>query len=80
MTACAAGVQAIGDAARMIRTGEVDIALCGGTEACVGIVALGGFAAARALSTGFERPEKASRPFDRDRDGFVISGRSVTYC
>lgn len=73
VTACAAGVQAIGDAARLIRAGEVDIALCGGSEACVDLVALGGFAAARALSTGFnDEPEKASRPFDRDRDGFVM--------
>jgi len=73
VTACAAGVQAIGDAARLIRAGEADIALCGGTEACIDLVALGGFAAARALSTGFnETPEKASRPFDRDRDGFVM--------
>ena len=73
VTACAAGVQAIGDAARMIRAGEVDIALCGGTEACVDLVALGGFAAARALSTGFnDEPEKASRPFDAARDGFVM--------
>ena len=72
-TACAAGVQAIGDAARLIRTGEADIALCGGTEACIDLVALGGFAAARALSTGFnDDPAKASRPFDRDRDGFVM--------
>jgi len=73
VTACAAGVQAIGDAARLIRAGEADIALCGGTEACVDLVALGGFAAARALSTGFnDEPDKASRPFDRDRDGFVM--------
>jgi 3-oxoacyl-[acyl-carrier-protein] synthase II len=73
VTACAAGVQAIGDAARMIRAGEADIALCGGSEACVDLVALGGFAAARALSTDFnDEPEKASRPFDRDRDGFVM--------
>ncbi|KFC67165.1 3-oxoacyl-[acyl-carrier-protein] synthase 2 precursor [Bosea sp. LC85] len=73
VTACAAGVQAIGDAARLIRAGEADIALCGGTEACVDLVALGGFAAARALSTGFnDEPERASRPFDRDRDGFVM--------
>ncbi|MGX5733927.1 beta-ketoacyl-ACP synthase II [Bosea thiooxidans] len=73
VTACAAGVQAIGDAARLIRAGEAEIALCGGTEACVDLVALGGFAAARALSTGFnDEPEKASRPFDRDRDGFVM--------
>ncbi|WP_296255264.1 MULTISPECIES: beta-ketoacyl-ACP synthase II [unclassified Pseudomonas] len=73
VTACAAGVQAIGDAARMIRAGEADVAICGGAEACVDRVALGGFAAARALSSGFnEAPERASRPFDRDRDGFVM--------
>ncbi|WP_343712512.1 beta-ketoacyl-ACP synthase II [Inquilinus sp.] len=73
VTACAAGVQGIGDAARMIRAGEVDVALCGGTEACIDRVSLGGFAAARALSTGFtETPERASRPFDQARDGFVM--------
>jgi len=73
VTACAAGVQAIGDAARMIRAGDADIALCGGAEACIDLVALGGFAAARALSTSFnETPEQASRPFDMDRDGFVM--------
>lgn len=72
-TACAAGVQAIGDAARLIRSGEADIAVCGGTEACIDLVSLGGFAAARALSTAFnETPERASRPFDKDRDGFVM--------
>lgn len=73
VTACAAGVQAIGDAARMIRAGEAEIALCGGAEACIHPVSLGGFAAARALSTGFNNtPSQASRPFDRDRDGFVM--------
>ena len=73
VTACAASVQAIGDAARLIRTGEADIAICGGTEACIDLVSLGGFAAARARSTGFnETPALASRPFDRDRDGFVM--------
>ena len=73
VTACAAGVQAIGDAVRMIRNGEARIALCGGAEATVHKVSLGGFAAARALSTQFnETPEKASRPFDGDRDGFVM--------
>lgn len=73
VTACAAGVQAIGDAARLIRTGEADIAICGGAEACIDLVSLGGFAAARALSTGFnDTPARASRPFDRDRDGFVM--------
>ncbi|UQY33506.1 beta-ketoacyl-ACP synthase II [Pseudomonas fulva] len=74
VTACAAGVQAIGDAARLVRSGEVDIAICGGTEAAIDRVTLGCFAAARALSTGFaERPQEASRPFDRDRDGFVMA-------
>ncbi len=73
VTACAAGVQAIGDAARMIRAGEADIAVCGGAEAAIDRVSLGGFAAARALSSGFNAtPSKASRPFDRDRDGFVM--------
>lgn len=74
ITACAAGVQAIGDAARLIRSGEADIALCGGAEAAINRVSLGSFAVARALSTGFnERPKEASRPFDRDRDGFVMA-------
>jgi 3-oxoacyl-[acyl-carrier-protein] synthase II len=73
VTACAAGIQAIGDAARLIRADEIDIAVCGGTEACMNIVSLGGFAAARSLSTGFnETPERASRPFDMSRDGFVM--------
>src|SRR3954468_18653864 len=73
VTACAASVQAIGDAARLIRTDEADVAICGGSEACIDLVSLGGFAAARALSTGFnETPARASRPFDRDRDGFVM--------
>lgn len=74
VTACAAGVQAIGDAARLIRSGEADIAICGGTEAAIDRVTLGCFAAARALSTGFnDSPHEASRPFDRDRDGFVMA-------
>lgn len=73
VTACAAGVQAIGDAARLIRCGEADIAVCGGAEAAIDRVSLAGFAAARALSSGFnETPERASRPFDSGRDGFVM--------
>jgi 3-oxoacyl-[acyl-carrier-protein] synthase II len=73
VTACAASVQALGDAARMIWMDEADIAICGGAEACIDKVSLGGFAAARALSTGFnDAPEKASRPFDMERDGFVM--------
>ncbi|WP_288462778.1 beta-ketoacyl-ACP synthase II [uncultured Pseudomonas sp.] len=74
ITACAAGVQAIGDAARLIRSGEADIALCGGAEAAINRVSLGSFAVARALSTGFnDRPQEASRPFDQERDGFVMA-------
>lgn len=73
VTACAAGVQAIGDAARLIRSGEADIALCGGADAVINRVSLGAFAAAKALATRFnDRPEQASRPFDQDRDGFVM--------
>ncbi|PCR95185.1 beta-ketoacyl-[acyl-carrier-protein] synthase II [Pseudomonas fluorescens] len=73
VTACAAGVQAIGDAARLIRAGEADIAVCGGAEASIDRVSLAGFAAARALSSGYnETPERASRPFDSGRDGFVM--------
>ena len=73
VTACAAGAQAIGDAARMIRSGEADIALWGGSEAAIHRVSLAGFAAARALSSSFnDDPTAASRPFDRDRDGFVM--------
>ncbi|MEO4015029.1 beta-ketoacyl-ACP synthase II [Pseudomonas rossensis] len=73
VTACAAGVQAIGDAARLIRCGEADIAVCGGAEAAIDRVSLAGFAAARALSSGYnDTPERASRPFDSDRDGFVM--------
>lgn len=74
VTACAAGVQAIGDAARIIRCGEADVAICGGTEAAIDRVTLGCFAAARALATGFnDRPQEASRPFDQNREGFVMA-------
>ncbi len=74
VTACAAGVQAIGDAARMILAGEVDVALCGGAEAAIHRVSLAGFAAARTLASEFnDRPESASRPFDEAREGFVMS-------
>ncbi|MCF1708524.1 beta-ketoacyl-ACP synthase II [Tabrizicola sp. J26] len=74
VTACAASAQAIGDAMRLIRSGEADIALCGGTEACVDPVAIGGFTAARALAFGFnDDPRRASRPFDAAHEGFVLS-------
>jgi 3-oxoacyl-[acyl-carrier-protein] synthase II len=73
VTACAASVQAIGDAARLIRTGEADVVLAGGAESCIDRVSLGSFGAARALSTGYnDTPERASRPFDSARDGFVM--------
>lgn len=73
VTACAASVQAIGDAFRLIQTGEAEVALCGGAEASIDRVCIGAFAAARALSTGFsDTPEKGSRPFDQSRNGFVI--------
>ncbi|MCP4431975.1 MAG: beta-ketoacyl-ACP synthase II [Gammaproteobacteria bacterium] len=72
VTACAAGIQAIGDGMRLIKSGEAEVALVGGTEACVDLLALGSFNALHALSTRNDQPEKASRPFDRDRDGFVM--------
>lgn len=73
VTACAASVQAIGDGARLIKSGEADVVVCGGAEATLDRVSLGGFAAARALASGHgDNPAAASRPFDRDRDGFVM--------
>lgn len=71
-TACAAGTNAIGDAFRMIRDGYADLMITGGVEAAVTPLAVAGFNAMRALSTKNDIPEKASRPFDRKRDGFVI--------
>ncbi|MSO77159.1 MAG: beta-ketoacyl-[acyl-carrier-protein] synthase II [Alphaproteobacteria bacterium] len=73
VTACATGAHALGDAARMIALDDADVMVAGGAEAAVCRLGLGGFAAARALSTGFnDTPEKASRPWDKDRDGFVM--------
>ncbi|QBI01796.1 beta-ketoacyl-ACP synthase II [Pseudoduganella albidiflava] len=73
VTACAASAQAIGDALRLIRAGEADVAVCGGAEACIDRVSFGAFAAARTMSTGFNgEPTRASRPFDAGRDGFVM--------
>ncbi|MBJ7554914.1 beta-ketoacyl-ACP synthase II [Marinomonas spartinae] len=72
VTACAAGVQAIGDAVRMILTGEAKVALAGGAEGCIDPLSIGGFGALKALSTRNDAPAEASRPFDKDREGFVI--------
>ena len=71
-TACAAGAHAIGDSFKMIQMGSVDAMITGGTEAVVSATAVAGFNAMKALSTRNDEPQKASRPFDRDRDGFVI--------
>lgn len=71
-TACSASAHAIGDSYRMIQHGYADAMICGGSEAAITPMGVGGFAAMRALSTRNEEPEKASRPFDKDRDGFVI--------
>ncbi|WP_153768455.1 beta-ketoacyl-ACP synthase II [Labrenzia sp. CE80] len=73
VTACAASLQAIGDAVRILRNGEADVMVAGGTEACLDPVSLAGFSAARAMSTRFnDDPASASRPFDQARDGFVM--------
>ena len=73
VTACATGVHAIGDAARLIQLGDAEVMIAGGAEAAVCEIGMAGFCAARALSTGFnDTPQKASRPWDKDRDGFVM--------
>ncbi len=73
VTACATGSHAIGDSARIIAYGDADVMVCGGTEATICKVGVGGFAALRALSTNFnDDPTKGSRPWDKDRDGFVM--------
>ncbi|HTV45732.1 MAG TPA: beta-ketoacyl-ACP synthase II [Stellaceae bacterium] len=73
VTACSSGAHAIGDAARLIMLDDADVMVCGGTEAAICRLGLAGFAAARALSTGFnDDPERASRPWDQRRDGFVM--------
>ena len=72
-TACATGTHSIGDSARMIQYGDVDVMIAGGAEYATTELGLGGFAAARALSTRNDDPQAASRPWDRGRDGFVLS-------
>lgn len=71
-TACATGSHAIGDAFKVIQRGDADAMIAGGTESCITSMGIGGFNAMKALSTRNDEPEKASRPFDRDRDGFIM--------
>ncbi|MEW6612966.1 MAG: beta-ketoacyl-ACP synthase II [Pseudomonadota bacterium] len=71
-TACSTGAHSIGDAARLIEYGDADVMIAGGAEAAISALGLGGFSAARALSTRNDEPARASRPWDKDRDGFVL--------
>jgi 3-oxoacyl-[acyl-carrier-protein] synthase II len=73
VTACATGAHAVGDASRLIKYGDADVMIAGGSEAAICPVGIAGFIACRAMSTGFnDSPQKASRPYDKDRDGFVM--------
>ena len=71
-TACTTSAHSIGDSFRIIQHGDADVMICGGAEACISPMGIGGFAAMRALSTRNDEPERASRPWDKDRDGFVV--------
>ena len=72
VTACTTGLHAIGTSARMIEYGDADVMVCGGSEAAISPLGIGGFAAMRALSTRNDDPQTASRPWDKDREGFVL--------
>jgi len=72
VTACATGTHSIGDSFRIIKNGEADVMICGGAEATIAPIGMAGFCALRAMSTRNDEPERASRPFDVDRDGFVM--------
>ena len=71
-TACTTSAHSIGDSFRLIQRGDADVMICGGTEACITPMGIGGFAAMRALSTRNDEPQRASRPWDLNRDGFVV--------
>jgi len=71
-TACTTSAHSIGDSFKIIQRGDADVMICGGTEACITPMGIGGFAAMRALSTRNAEPARASRPWDKDRDGFVV--------
>ena len=71
-TACTTSAHSIGDSFRLVQRGDADVMICGGTEACITPMGVGRFAAMRALSTRNGEPQRASRPWDRDRDGFVV--------
>jgi 3-oxoacyl-[acyl-carrier-protein] synthase II len=71
-TACSAGAHAIGDSFKIIQRGDAEVMICGGSEAAITPMSIGGFAAMKALSTRNDEPERASRPFDADRDGFIV--------
>ena len=71
-TACTTSAHSIGDSFKIIQRGDADAMICGGTEACITPLGVGGFAAMRALSQQNGDPAHASRPFDRDRDGFIV--------
>lgn len=73
VTACATGAHSIGEATRLIKYGDADIMICGGTEGAVGRIGLAGFSAMKALSTRNDEPERASRPWDKNRDGFIMA-------
>jgi 3-oxoacyl-[acyl-carrier-protein] synthase II len=77
VTACATGTNSIGDAAEIVRRGDAVAMVAGGTEAPIGQIALAGFCAARAMSTRNDEPQRASRPFDKERDGFVMAEGSA---
>ena len=77
VTACTTGTHCIGDAARMIEYGDADVMVAGGSEAAITELSVAGFASAKALSSRNDEPERASRPWDKGRDGFVLSEDEV---